>query len=135
MKKRVLAFGTFDLLHAGHKKFLHDARALGDELFVVVARDKNVLKNKGRLPHDNEEIRLATLTKEKIADQVVLGNLRNKLAIVRKIHPDIIALGFDQKASTAMLMKILPAVKIIRLLPFFPQKFKSSILRQKLPKT
>jgi FAD synthetase len=39
---RVLATGTFDLLHPGHVYFLTQARALGDELFVIVARDSNV---------------------------------------------------------------------------------------------
>ena len=39
---RVLATGTFDLLHPGHVYFLTQARAMGDELFVIVARDSNV---------------------------------------------------------------------------------------------
>jgi FAD synthetase len=44
---RVLATGTFDLLHPGHLFYLEQSKALGDELVVIVARDANV-KHKPR---------------------------------------------------------------------------------------
>ena len=47
---RVLAFGTFDILHPGHDHYLQEARKLGDELWVVVALDETVRQGKGRLP-------------------------------------------------------------------------------------
>ena len=43
----VMAFGTFDVLHPGHHFYLEQARKLGDNLVVVVARDANVKKLKG----------------------------------------------------------------------------------------
>ncbi len=59
---RVIAFGTFDLLHYGHIKMLETAKELGGEkgeLVVVVARDESVLKIKGHLTEikDNEPIK------------------------------------------------------------------------------
>ncbi len=39
---RVLATGTFDILHPGHLRYLSEAKALGDELYVIVARDSMV---------------------------------------------------------------------------------------------
>ncbi|MDL5503512.1 MAG: adenylyltransferase/cytidyltransferase family protein, partial [Candidatus Methanoperedens sp.] len=42
---RVLATGTFDILHPGHLLYLSKARALGDELYVIVARD-SMIKHK-----------------------------------------------------------------------------------------
>ncbi|MCJ7794379.1 MAG: adenylyltransferase/cytidyltransferase family protein, partial [Methanoregulaceae archaeon] len=40
--KRVVATGTFDLLHPGHLYYLEQSKKLGDELFVIVARNTNV---------------------------------------------------------------------------------------------
>jgi len=125
----VLAFGTFDFLHDGHKFFLSEARKLGGKLYVVVARDSNVLKIKGKLPHFNENKRLEMVSEFDIADKVILGSEKDMLAVLHKIKPDMIALGFDQKAPEDDIKKILPNVKIIRLSDHFPQKFKSSILR------
>ena len=56
--KKVMAFGTFDGLHPGHLNFLKQARRLGDSLVVVVARDANVRKIKGRFPRLGEGERL-----------------------------------------------------------------------------
>lgn len=44
----VMVSGCFDILHAGHLRFLKDARALGDTLIVCVANDKIVEQHKGR---------------------------------------------------------------------------------------
>ncbi|HTD81915.1 MAG TPA: adenylyltransferase/cytidyltransferase family protein, partial [Thermoplasmata archaeon] len=43
---RVMATGVFDLLHPGHVAFLREAKALGDELVVVVARDSTAKRFK-----------------------------------------------------------------------------------------
>ena len=40
--RRVVATGTFDLLHPGHVFYLEESARLGDELHVIVARDVNV---------------------------------------------------------------------------------------------
>ena len=58
---RVLCSGTFDYLHAGHVSFIEQAAALGDELFVVVARDENVKRIKGHYPDQTEEERKLAL--------------------------------------------------------------------------
>ncbi len=55
--RRVVATGTFDLLHPGHIYYLEESKKLGDELWVIVARDMNV-KHKPR-PIIPEEQRLA----------------------------------------------------------------------------
>jgi len=39
---RVVATGTFDILHSGHVLYLCKARALGDELWVIVARESTI---------------------------------------------------------------------------------------------
>ena len=62
-KTRVLCCGTFDYLHPGHRSFIAQAAALGDELFVVVARDENVRRIKGHYPDQSQEERKAALAK------------------------------------------------------------------------
>ena len=70
---RVLATGTFDILHPGHLLYLEESRALGDELVVVVARDVNV-KHKPK-PIIPEEQRLIMVAALKIVDLAVLGHV------------------------------------------------------------
>ena len=46
----VMAFGTFDILHEGHENFLKQAKALGNFLLVVIARDKTVKQIRANHP-------------------------------------------------------------------------------------
>ena len=52
--KKVIAFGSFDILHKGHEAYLKEAKSYGDYLVVVVARDENILKFKGKNPRNDE---------------------------------------------------------------------------------
>lgn len=130
MVKRVLCCGTFDYLHPGHISFLQQAARLGDELFVVVARDENVEQIKGRYPDHDEEERRQRVEALGIAAQVRLGHPgRNFLRIVEEIEPDIIALGYDQSAP-AGLAEAFPHCQIRILEPHRPDRFKSSLYRK-----
>jgi FAD synthetase len=100
---RVLATGTFDLLHPGHVYFLTQARALGDELFVIVARDTNVThKPKPIIP---EEQRLEMVSALGMVDKAVLGSETDMFEPLEQIRPDIITLGYDQKFDINSLEK------------------------------
>jgi len=131
--KKVLAFGTFDILHKGHVYFLKKARDFG-ELTLVVARDKTVKQLKKRMPINNEKKRMKNVKKLNIANIVILGYIRNKYKVIQKIKPDIICLGYDQKHFVSGLRKELKRLKlktkIIRLRPYKPKAYKSSILRK-----
>lgn len=131
-----MAFGTFDILHEGHENYLKTAKALGDLLIVVIARDKTVKQIKNEFPHNNERQRLQNLKKSGLADKVVLGDLNDKYKVIRKFRPDTIALGYDQVVFTQKLNKILIDLNlntaIHRLDAVFPQVFKSSLIRQKM---
>lgn len=98
---RILATGTFDLLHPGHIYFLTQARALGDELFVIVARDSNVThKPKPIVP---EEQRLEMVSALGIVDKALLGSEKDMFEPLKHIRPDIIALGYDQRFNAENL--------------------------------
>jgi len=131
--KRVLVFGTFDGLHPGHINFFQQAKKLGDELIIVVARDATVERVKGRRPRKNENARLSDARNAGIAGEVLLGNLGDPYAIIKQIKPDIIALGYDQTSFTANLeselKKAAISVKIVRLKPHKPEIFKSSLIK------
>lgn len=92
--RRVVATGTFDLLHPGHLYYLEESKKLGDELFVVVARDVNV-KHK---PHPivPEEQRLQMVAALKPVDHAMLGDTKDMFLPIEKIRPEIITIGFNQ---------------------------------------
>jgi len=133
-KTRALVFGTFDKLHPGHRRFLAQAKKLADELYVVVARDVNVKKIKGHWPNQAEIARLKNLKNANLATEVMLGSIdiKNRCHIINKIKPDIIALGYDQKINMTELKAKLKKYKlnpaIIRLKPYHPEKYKSSLI-------
>lgn len=91
---RVLATGTFDILHPGHIFYLEESRKLGDYLYVIVARDVNVRhKPKPLLPETQRLMMVAAL---KAVDNAVLGDETDMWRPIREIKPDIITLGFNQ---------------------------------------
>ncbi len=92
---RVMATGVFDLLHAGHLYFLEQARQLGDELVVVVARDQTARRLKGE-PYVPEHLRRQMVGALKPVDRAVLGSTTDLYATVVELRPDIIALGYNQ---------------------------------------
>jgi len=92
--KRVVATGTFDILHPGHLYYLERSRALGDYLYVIVARDANVRHKPA--PIIPEEQRLRMVAALKPVDEARLGDLTDMFRPIREIQPDIITLGFNQ---------------------------------------
>lgn len=136
-KTKIMLFGTFDGLHKGHLNLFKQARNLSEESFLIVsvARDKNVERIKGKPPLFNEEKRYREIKKVKIVDKVLLANIRNYFSHILKEKPDIIALGYDQKAYVGELKRDIKKnkmpVKLIRLKPFKEKIYKSHLLNKK----
>ncbi len=94
MKRRVVATGTFDIIHPGHVTFLREAKKLGDELIVIVAREKNVRhKPKPVVP---EEQRRRVVEAIKYVDKAILGDEEDMFRPIMELKPDVIVLGHDQ---------------------------------------
>jgi FAD synthetase len=128
-----MAFGTFDIVHEGHIAYLKEAKKLGDYLIVVVARDENVLRIKGKKPLHNEKERLAAVKKLGFVDEAVLGDREmRKWEIIQKQRPTVIALGYDQWKTEVSLGQELSNLglhpMVVRMKPFQPEKFKTSKL-------
>jgi len=115
---KVMATGTFDLLHMGHIYYLKEAKKLGDVLAVVVATDATVRQLKHD-PINPQEIRVNLIKELRIVDEAYLGHEKDMYAIVEEIKPDIIALGFDQvhdaETIKAEMKKRKLNVQVIRL--------------------
>ena len=92
---RVMASGVFDLIHTGHISYLEQAKALGDELVVVVACDSTVRRRKHE-PITPEDMRARIVGSLKPVDRVIIGKDGDMYDTVREVAPDIIVLGFDQ---------------------------------------
>jgi FAD synthetase len=128
----VLAFGAFDIVHKGHEYYLREARKLGDKLTVVIARDKSVLAQKGKLPLYSEDKRKQEVEYLQIADKVILGNNEDRLKIILEIKPDIICLGYDQNSLSAERFAANNNlnIKIVRIGSFKPELYKSSKFKE-----
>jgi FAD synthetase len=104
---KVMATGTFDLLHMGHIYYLKEA----DILVVVVATDATV-RNLKHDPITPQEIRVNLIKELKTVDEAYLGHEDDMYAIVEELKPDIIALGFDQIHDETTIKKELKKRKI-----------------------
>ncbi len=121
---RVCAFGTFDVLHLGHLRYLEAAKLAGgpdSELFVVVARDKSVEAIKGKVPIFPEQHRVALVEGLKPVTKAVLGNEDSDyFKIIEELQPQILAIGYDQWVDLDQLREVLETrfvknIQIIRL--------------------
>jgi len=96
-----LANGGFDLLHVGHVRYLHGAKALGGKLVVAINSDESVrtLKGDGRpvMPAEERAEIVAALAD---VDAVVIFPELDVRSIIREIHPDIQAKGADYTADS-----------------------------------
>jgi FAD synthetase len=115
---RVVATGVFDIIHLGHVHFLEKAKDLGDELVVIVARDKTARKMKHE-PITPEGMRVELVQSLKPVDRAVLGYEDDMYRIISEVRPDIIVLGYDQKFDEKELERELKKrslkVQIVRL--------------------
>ncbi|MBS3782150.1 MAG: FAD synthase [Candidatus Thermoplasmatota archaeon] len=107
-KRRVMAGGTFDILHLGHLHYLQEAKELGDELVVVVACDKTVREHKHE-PLMDEDARREMVGALKPVDKAIVGSEEDKFDTVEEVDPDIIALGYDQRHEEEKLKENLRA--------------------------
>lgn len=94
----VMTNGCFDLLHAGHVKYLDQARALGDCLIVAVNDDASVRLLKGnRRPVNTLERRLAVLAALGAVDWVVPFSEDTPERLICAVRPDVLVKGGDYR--------------------------------------
>lgn len=92
--ERVVAQGTFDILHPGHLHYLREAADLGREAHVIIARRENVThKEPPVLPDEQRREMVGALDP---VTEAHLGHLDDIFVPIERIDPDCILLGHDQ---------------------------------------
>ncbi|WP_456365806.1 adenylyltransferase/cytidyltransferase family protein [Thermococcus sp.] len=135
---RVLVGGVFDILHVGHVHFLKQAKELGDELVVIVAHDETVRKLKRRNPVNTAEDRAELLRAIRYVDEVYIGSPgRIDFELVKRIDPDVIAIGPDQSFNCERLKEELREhgmnVEVIRIpYPYKSDRAKTSKIIERI---
>ena len=109
-QQKVIVFtnGCFDILHAGHVRYLTAARALGDVLIVGLNSDSSVrlLKGKSR-PINSQVDRAEILSALRAVDDIVIFDDKTAESLVELVRPDIYVKGGDYDLSN------LPEAKIV----------------------
>lgn len=97
--KRILTYGTFDLLHYGHIRILKRAKELGDYLVVALSTDEfNAIK--GKKAYHNYETRKKMLEAIRYVDLVIPeNNWEQKIQDVKDYKIDVVVMGDDWAGS------------------------------------
>lgn len=103
----VMTGGVFDILHYGHIYTLEKAKEKADVLIVIVANDNTVLKNKNRKPIHSQDHRKRIVESLKPVDLCLIGE-ENPVEMTKRINPDLIVYGYDQKP----FITIYPYIKL-----------------------
>lgn len=128
----VFTNGCFDILHAGHVRYLAGARALGDCLIVGLNSDQSVRALKGPTrpvnPQDDRAEVLAALT---AVDYVVIFEETTAENLVSEIQPNIYAKGGDYTIESLPESRIVTAYggRIV-LVPEVPGRSSSNIIKK-----
>ena len=97
-QKVVFTNGCFDILHAGHIRYLESAATLGDKLVIAVNDDASVQRLKGETrPINVLASRLYLLASLQCVDAVVPFSEDTPLDIIKLLHPDVLVKGGDYK--------------------------------------
>ena len=102
-KKLVFTNGCFDIIHAGHIKYLTEARKLGDFLIVGLNSDKSVkiLKGDSR-PINNQDDRATVLYGLKPVDLVTIFDEETPAELISEIIPNVLVKGGDYTIETVV---------------------------------
>ncbi len=99
-EKIVFTNGCFDILHAGHVRYLKEAAKLGDQLIVGMNSDTSIKKLKGEnRPIVTLEERMEVMSSLNCVDWVVPFEDETPIELITKISPDVLAKGGDYTAE------------------------------------
>ena len=96
-KKLVFTNGCFDIIHAGHIRYLKEAKALGDLLIVGLNSDKSVSAIKPGRPVNPQDQRAEVLSSLEMVDYVTLFDEETPYELIKLLQPDILVKGGDWK--------------------------------------
>ena len=125
--KKVITYGTFDLLHVGHINLLRRARELGDYLVVAIYTDEfNAIKNKKA--YYSFEDRKQILEAVKYVDKVIPENTwEQKIKDVTENNIDIFVMGHDWEGKFDFLEDYCEVIYLPRTEGISTTKIKSDL--------
>lgn len=98
--KRVITYGTFDLLHYGHINLLKRAKALGDYLIVVISTDEFNLNEKNKKCYFSYDQRKALVESIRYVDLVIPEtSWEQKISDIHEYHIDTVVMGDDWRGK------------------------------------
>jgi len=98
-KKIVFTNGCFDILHAGHVRYLKQARKLGDVMIIGLNSDRSVSAIKPGRPVNSEKNRAEVLAALAAVDYVVVFSEKTPYNLIKALKPDILVKGGDWKTE------------------------------------
>ena len=133
--KRVITYGTFDLLHYGHINLLRRAKALGDYLVVALSTDEFNRNEKNKVCYFSYEKRKALLEAIRYVDLVIPETCwQQKVTDVKEYHIDVFVMGDDWEGKFDYLKE--EGVEVV-FLPRTPEisstQIKSDLMNQEKP--
>lgn len=130
--KKVITYGTFDLLHSGHINILRRAKELGDYLIVAVSTDEfNALK--GKTSYYTFKERKMILEAIRYVDLVIPENSwEQKIDDVQKYNVDVFVMGDDWKGKFDFLKEYCEVVYLPRTEGISTTKIKNDL--KEMPK-
>lgn len=129
--KRVITYGTFDLLHYGHINLLKRAKACGDYLVVVLSTDEFNWNKKQKKCYFTYEERKALLKAIRYVDLVIPEqNWEQKLSDVKEYHIDTFVMGNDWEGKFDFLKDYCEVIYLPRTPEISTTKIKNDLLNK-----
>lgn len=111
-KKVVFTNGCFDIIHAGHVRYLNKAKTLGHILVVGLNSDSSIKKIKGETrPIVKQKDRAEVLSALTSVDYVVIFNDPTPIKLIQAIKPDVLVKGADWKRGSIVGIEVLKTYK------------------------
>lgn len=126
-RKLVFTNGCFDLLHAGHVRYLREAKKLGDILVVGLNSDRSVSEIKPERPITPEDQRAEVVSSLEMVDYVTFFDEATPYEIIRRIMPDVLVKGGDWRPEDIVGSDIAAET---RSLPYYEGLSTTEIIRK-----
>lgn len=126
--KRVITYGTFDLLHYGHINLLKRAKALGDYLIVALSTDEFNLNEKQKKSYFTYEERKSLLEAIRYVDLVIPEtSWAQKITDINEYYIDIFTIGKDWEGKFDFLKEKCKVVYLPRTPEISTSKIKNDL--------
>ncbi len=126
-KKIVFTNGCFDIIHAGHIRYLKRAKRLGDVLIVGLNADTSVSGIKPGRPVNSEKRRAEVLEALSMIDYIAIFHELTPYMLIKALKPDILVKGGDWKKKQIIGYDIVP---VTRSLPYVKGISSSAIIEK-----